>query len=382
MHRVRGLPAGDVLVMRVHHCLADGIALVRVAMALTDEAPPAPAEPEPPWQASEALSALLRPWTRRAMQASRLTGAVLGTSVEILGDAPLRRALIEELPKLGRDALEVALMRQDSPTPLKGHPGGRKHLAWASSIPLAEVSAVCKALGVLVNDVLLSCVAGALDRYLQARGGDTAGAALRAMVPVNLRTPDEPQTLGNRFGLVPVLLPLGIADPVERLFEVHRRMLALKDGYQGPIAYALLAVLGNVPSTAQRLVLDYLAGKATAVVTNVPGPRAPIRLLGQPIEEMMFWVPQSGDVGLGVSLLSYAGQVGLGVIADTRICPRPQQIAEGFVLEFERLLLTLALLPTQAALSRSPSGPAPRRATPSRRPAYRRRPRHTGPRPV
>ena len=366
-HLVEGYQGGTALVLRIHHCIADGVALVRVALSLTDEAlelvgDPI-ATPAGPIDGAErsaeegaedvdhedlhALESLIGPLARGAVRAAKAAGTALGASAELVGDDDVRRALVSALPKAAGDALRIALMTEDSRTVLKGRPGGRKRVAWNTPLPLAEVKAVCKVLGVSVNDVLLSCVAGALHRYLEAQGEHTRGEELRAMVPVNLRPLDEPLSLGNRFGLVPLVLPVGIANPIERLYEVRRRMDELKGGYQGPIAYGVLAALGSAPQPAQKLVLDYLASKGTAVMTNVPGPRTPIRILGRRIDRMMFWVPQSGDIGLGVSILSYGDGVEFGVIADTRICPDPQRIIDAFHPEFERLLLTLSMLPRE-----------------------------------
>ena len=100
------------------------------------------------------------------------------------------------------------------------------------------------------------------------------------MVPVNLRPPSDDGQLGNRFGLVTLLLPVGIANPLARLYEVHRRMEALKRSYQPVIAFALLGLAGFLPRAAQQEMLDLLANKATAVMTNVPGPQEPLYLAG------------------------------------------------------------------------------------------------------
>ena len=121
--------------------------------------------------------------------------------------------------RLAQDAMSIALMTEDSRTRFKGKPGRRKAVAWNEPLPIDEVKAVCRALGVSVNDVLLSCVAGALRRYLAERGDATEGVELRAMVPVNLRPPQQEARLGNRFGLGPLVLPVGIANPRARLRE-------------------------------------------------------------------------------------------------------------------------------------------------------------------
>lgn len=376
-HVVDGFNGSTALVIRIHHCIADGVALVRVALSLTDEAVELSADPiasaapmaqaalsedaqaaspdveredlddEPAHENLHGFEQFFRPLARSAKLVAKAAGTALGTSVEIAGDGPLREAIAKAAPKATADALRIALMTEDSRTALKGTPGGRKRVAWNVPLPLPEVKAVCKVLGVSVNDVLLSCVAGALHRYLESRGEHTAGKELRAMVPVNLRPLDEPLSLGNRFGLVPLTLPVGIPNPIERLYEVRRRMDELKGGFQGPIAFAILGAVGAAPRAVQKLLLDYLASKGTAVMTNVPGPREPIRIFGRTLSRMMFWVPQSGDIGLGVSILSYGGGVEFGVIADTRICPEPQRIIDEFQPEFERLLLTLSMLPRE-----------------------------------
>lgn len=347
----------NALIMRVHHCIADGMALVGVMLSLTDGGPEpdrdagaeddgteAAGDPDP---GLDLAGTFLGSMTRYAVRAARVAGSALATSIEVAGSAEGREALANAGARVVGDALKIALMTQDSWTPLKGVPCGRKAVAWNDPLPLSEVKAVCRVLGVSVNDVLLSCVAGALRRYLESVGDHTRGKELRAMVPVNLRSMDEPLSLGNRFGLVPLVLPIGIANPIERLYELRRRMEELKNGYQGPIAYAILNAVGMTPRVVQKALLDYLAHKATAVMTNVPGPGKALRICGRKVSRSMFWVPQSGTVGLGVSILSYDGGVQFGIISDIAVCPEPQRIIDEFAPEFDRLLLTLSMLPRE-----------------------------------
>jgi WS/DGAT/MGAT family acyltransferase len=203
---------------------------------------------------------------------------------------------------------------------------------------------VGQALGCSVNDVLLSCVAGALRGYLLEHGDDPHAVEIRALVPVNLRAPHD-QGLGNWFGLVPLLLPLGIANPLARLYEVSRRMDALKGSYLAPISLGLLAGVGLMPKPLQQQVLDILANKASAVMTNLPGPQQPLYFAGRRLEQLMFWVPQSGDIGMGVSILSYAGGVQFGLITDAGLVPDPERIAQRFAVELERLVTVVMMEP-------------------------------------
>ena len=361
---VENFEGTHALIARIHHCIADGIALVGVTLSLADDWQPASVGADEAAgrerhseDEAHGFGGLFEPLADGAMRAARLAGQALGASLAAATDEVARQRLIEAGARMTADALRIALMADDSPTPLKGRPGGRKAVAWNDPIPLDEVKAVCRALGVSVNDVLLSCVAGAVHRYLEGLGHATVGQEIRAMVPVNLRPPEAEPALGNHFGLVPLVLPVGIANPVERLYEVRRRMDELKGGYQGMLAFALLSAVGHAPAPAQRAVLEYLAHKGTAVMTNVPGPTRALGFLGRRIAQAMFWVPQSGTIGLGVSIFSYDGGVQFGVIADTAICPDPQAIVDAFGPEFERLLLTLSMLPRELVQAGRLDGP-------------------------
>ena len=227
----------------------------------------------------------------------------------------------------------------------KGKPGVAKRVAWADAIPLDEVKAIGRALGGSVNDVLLSCVAGALGDYLRERGDETDGVVLRALVPVNLRPMEKAYKLGNQFGLVFLDLPIGIRNPVARLYAVRDNMSALKGSYQPVLALGILAAMGAGPKVLQETLLAILARNASAVMTNVPGPQQPLWFAGARIDNLMFWVPQSGDIGIGASILSYDGKVQFGLIADRKLCPEPGRIVERFGREFESLVLTALMCP-------------------------------------
>ena len=106
-----------------------------------------------------------------------------------------------------------------------------------------------------------------------------------------------------------------------------------------------LAALGMGPSAVQKPVLDVLSQKATAVLTNIPGPQQPLYLAGSKVKEMMFWVPQNGNIGLGLSILSYDSKVFFGLISDHRLVPKPSEISSRFKKEFEKLLYLDMMLP-------------------------------------
>jgi len=343
----------SALIARIHHCIADGIALIAVMLSITDggKAPPkrAPRAVEEPHEADWLLDAFLRPMTNMTVKAIGMTGkgVAKGLDVAMSGTTPMDSSL--EMARMGYQAVSdvaaFALMPDDSPTRLKGKPGVGKTVAWDDSLALDEVKAVGKALGASINDVLLACAAGAIGRYLADKGEDPAGKEIRAMVPVNLRPLEQAWQLGNRFGLVPLVLPIGIANPIERLFAVRARMSELKGSFQPVMAFGLLSVAGLLIKPVQHAMLNVFARKATAVMTNVPGPAEALKFCGSTVEKVMFWVPQSGDIGMGVSILTYAGRVQFGLITDTGLCPDPKAIIANFAPEFEKLLLLSMMLP-------------------------------------
>ena len=355
-HLIDGYRDGSAIVVRIHHSYADGIALVRVMLSMTDAGPDGPpAMPFAPrarrsaTRANDEYSGWLAPVDDALGLARRLAGAVVSKGVAVWSDPAKAVELAGKGTALTAELARLALMRQDSPTRFKGTVAPHKRVAWGEPLVLDEVKAVARALGASVNDVLLAGVAGALRDYLLERGDAVEGVFVRALVPVNLRPLEEAWRLGNRFGLVFLDLPLDLANPVERLYAVRANMRALRDSYEPVVALALLAAMGAGPRALQEALLVTLARNATAVMTNVPGPQQPLYLAGRRIDNMMFWVPQSGDIGMGVSILSYGGKVQFGIVTDAGLCPDPERIVVRFPEEFEKLLLTTLMVPWPAA---------------------------------
>jgi len=341
---------GSAMIARIHHCIADGIALISVMLSITDGGKPPPERAQKPDDEKDWLSdAVLKPITDVAIKAIGLYGDGVAKSVELLSkpQQPLFGSVEMALTgaQIVKDVAALALMPDDSPTRLKGKPGTSKRVAWCEPIPLEHVRSIGKALGASINDVLLACAAGAIGGYLAVKGEDPTGKEIRAMVPVNLRPLEKAHQLGNRFGLVPLVLPIGIANPVQRVYAVRRRMNELKGSYQPVLAFGVLAIAGLLVKPVQHALLNLFAKKATAVMTNVPGPKEPLTFCGATLRQTMFWVPQSGDIGMGVSILSYGGGVQFGLITDSTLCPDPEAIIERFAPEFEKLLLVTLMLP-------------------------------------
>ena len=341
-HLVERYRGGSALVVRVHHCIGDGISLVQLLLSMAGPAdatagpaappgverrrrprPPGPHdEPEvtlPPSphaptarEADDGVRALVSPG--RLVAAAKLGGGVAAVLARLLD------------------------LRADPPTVLRGRLGRVKRAAWSEPIPLDRVRALGRATGGTINDVLLSAVAGALRAYLAARGDRVDGVELRAVVPVNLRRAGEPASLGNKFGMVFLPLPVGESDPLGRVAATKRNMDAIKRSPEAVVVFGLLRAFGKTTTAVLVTAVKLLARRASAVMTNVPGPRARIRFAGAEVDGVMFWVPCSGRLGLGVSVLSYAGEVRVGVAADERLVPDPAALVAAFHTALDELL--------------------------------------------
>lgn len=348
-HLIDDNNGGSALVLRIHHCYGDGFALTHVVASMTDADPARPHPPAEDIGASDAgrsaWERMLGPVTEVVGDAVRSVLAVVDTGREWL--AQPARAI--EYGKTGIDlafeAAFIAGMTPDSHTRFKGPLGVMKRAAWARPLSLFEVKALAEALGCSVNDVLIACVAGALRAYLLEQGDAVDDCEVRALVPVNLRPAGPITELGNRFGLVFLSLPIGVAHPFERLYEVKKRMGELKHSQQPLVALGILAAMGLAPEMIKESVLETLAANASAVITNVRGTPEPRYFAGVRIQRQIFWVPQSGGIGMGISILSYDGKIDFGIMTDVRRVPDPSAIVQRFCAEFESLLLQSLLMP-------------------------------------
>jgi diacylglycerol O-acyltransferase len=345
-HLVEEYGAGSALICRVHHSIADGIALAYTLLSLTDPDPDAALMGNPGEgvckddRHTAERQALPEPPALRAMR-----WMVQETRKTLADPAPIRRLV--RLGARGAAALGRLVLRWPDPaSPFKGLLSTEKRVAWSEPVALADVKVIGQGFGATVNDVLLSAITGALRRYIQSQEvlADTKDIRpgpvddFRAVIPVNLRSMDAVPTLDNQFGSVFVALPLGVSDPVERLRETKRRMDDLKGSLEAPVTFGLLNLVGYASPSVQELAVRVLETKATAVVSNVIGPQESIYLTGVPLKAIVFLLPHTARLGLGISILSYAGQVRLGVITDAGLAPDPERIIEGFDTEFDQLL--------------------------------------------
>lgn len=302
MQVVPNHPAGAAMIVRIHHCIADGIALVRVLLSMTETATP-----------NQTDTLAREPSAPRAQATPPIT---------------LLKELVEAVPRM--------LMRPDGKTSFKRPLTGERRTAWSKPLPLESIKQIAHSHGGKINDVVLAATAGALRRYFLHHNEPIEGITFRVLVPINIRSLSGPIELGNKVGFIYLPLPVACADPVERLRLVKAAMDAVKSGKEAVLSYLSLCFLGTLPKALQHMIIDVFNQNASSTMTNVPGPRDTLFFAGQTITHMNFFGPQSGKMGVGISVFSYQNELTLGISADAGMVPSPdiftgcfeQEIAE------------------------------------------------------
>jgi diacylglycerol O-acyltransferase len=328
-----------VLLAKVHHCMADGIAGFAWFAQLLAGEPSAEIPEAPPWTprpAPDRDELLRREVGRRAEQwlgALQKLPGLLERRAEIEDFAA---RLSERASALGATLSEGLTAAPE--TPFNGALGPLRSFAWRT-FPFARAKAIRTALGGTLNELALACVAGALRDLMIREGAEIEDVVLRASVPVNRRAADEAEAGGNRISLCVVELPIGIADVTERHARIRESSRLAKSSEQ----VRGLELLGDFAEWTTSALMGVAAKAAlqsrpfNLVVTNVPGPPRPIHVLGARVHALVPVVNLSEGVGLGVALASYAGQLAFGCIADPHRVPDVGAFADALVASFEEL---------------------------------------------
>ncbi len=331
---------GNAITFRINHSLGDGFALLYVLLGLADnpeeiELPignvPLPPNSTATDGAGASVSAPAEPTRNPNSDSGRSADERADLSGIRFGKAGLAATTLKEMDHLLR-------MPDEADTSLRGTLGSRKHASWTDGVELDRIKDIKRQHDATVNDVLLAVTAGALRRELESRGEDTDGLELRCTVPVNL-VPMAARTeqLGNGFGLAFLPLPVGMHDLGERIEYMRDNVGVDKLGVEAFLMYKLLEFGGTLPDIAQEKLMEMFEDRATGIVTNVPGPLNTIDFAGTEVTDMVFWVPQAVDQGLGISLITYGGSVRVGVAGDANILSDPDSLAGHFEAEIDHL---------------------------------------------
>jgi diacylglycerol O-acyltransferase / wax synthase len=316
------------LIGKTHHALVDGVSGVDITTVLFDTDPdPAPGAsarrdwvPRPLPSEAELLGQALIERATVPAEIARGVRALVRAPRQILG------GVREQLEGVG--ALAWAGVNPAPQSPFNVPIGPHRRYTWVDA-DLDRFKAIKTSLGGTVNDVVLTAVTGALGRYLRSQGHDTEGLVLKAMVPVSVRADVERGALGNRVAAMWAPLPVGIENPRECFTQIHEAMAGLKESGQAVGAQVLTEIVGFAPPTimSQAARLQSRQRFFNLVVTNVPGPQTPLYLLGHRLDRLYPVVPLAKNQALGVAIMSYAGNLGFGLLADFDALPGLEGLA-------------------------------------------------------
>jgi diacylglycerol O-acyltransferase / wax synthase len=334
---IEGWEGGAAVLWRIHHCIADGIALSRVMLSITDggaavDAPSAEVGDE----AAGALGRLAALPGEALEAAGRIGTAAVHEGMEALAHPNHLRELAGGAMQDVATAAKLLGAPADAPSPLRRPLAGTRGVAWSAQMPLTEIKEAARRRQATVNDLLVTALAATLHDHLAAT--PEPPEYIHTMVPFNLRSPEDPvpAELGNDFALILLELPVGPMPPAERLREVSSRMDAIKSSHEAPIAYGLVGGIGLTPPWVEDRLIGFFTEKASLVVTNVPGPAERLSFAGVPIRGVLVWAPCSGSLGMTVSIFSYAGGVTVGFMVDTALAA-PEPLARAYERELRQL---------------------------------------------
>lgn len=318
---VEGLE-GDrfAIVSKVHHCMIDGVSGVDLLERLLSPSPdveldtPPAYLPRPRPTGLELVRAEVTRNLRLPLDVAR------GVSSFVTEARDVRREVTNRL-RAASDTLGVSLTAPAS-TPINEPIGPHRRFEW-SKVSLEEIKRLRKGLGGSLNDIVLTLVTGAFQRFFSQRGFDPGEAEFRVMTPVSVRSADEKGALGNRVSSWVFELPLGEKDPRRQLEQISAKTKELKEAKQAVTADVLSQVAEWTPATLLSLGARNLSRMLpfNTIVTNVPGPQIPMYLLGARMLEVYPHVPLVDNLGLGIALMSYDGQLHWGFNADRDLVP-------------------------------------------------------------
>lgn len=314
---VEGMAGGRwALISKVHHCMVDGVSATDLYRVLLDPSPqPRPAQPDG-WRPAPAPSTLWLTATAvrdLALNPIDQVGALIGQ----LRHPRAFAGLLWDTAR-GLAALATALIPA-SASSLSGRLSPHRRFTWTTGA-VADVKVVRRAFGGTFNDVILAAVTAGFRTLLLARGEEPAAHAVRTLVPVSVRAPGDEGIRDNRVSLMLAYLPVEVADPVQRLKAVRRRIDELKTGKEAEAGAAVTAIARHEPfplvSSPVRIAAHLRQRSIVTVTTNVPGPRKPLYALGRPLVEIIPYVPIASTLRTGVSIFTYRDRVTFGITGD------------------------------------------------------------------
>lgn len=335
VHIIDNYNGGSTVVWRIHHAIADGIALIKVVFSLTGTS------------AKESLNHSLGAYAPKAPKKHGLLediGHLFHTGENIFHEAQHLlqhpETLKDALDHTWKAAKEIGALfgsKEITGSLYKGNLSLKKKTAWATAFDLDVIKAAGKAHQATVNDVLLALLSGAIRRHLLLHKQDVS-EGLRVVVPVNVRGHHDDIILHNEIGMLSLELPVHLKTFKQRLPYIKAKTALLKNSIEPMLVNKVMEVVADyLPKPAKQKFAEIMGSKIAGVITNVPGPRHPVYLAGSKVSDLVCWIPHTAPLGIGISLLSYNSNVSVGVVIDQNRVKDPDAITIGFKREFLQL---------------------------------------------
>ena len=323
------------LLSKVHHSMVDGVSGTDLMSVLLDSERHPEAQPHVAWHAEPEPGSA-------ALIAAALAAVPYDGARSLLAAARHPRRVAGRVADLSRGMVSMrGLLRPGRGTSLNGPIGPHRRWDWACG-RLADVKTIRQAYGGTVNDVVLAVITRGFRDLLLSRGEPVDGEVVRTMVPVSVRATHERGTYNNRVSAMFAELPVGVADPLERLALVRAQMEDLKESHQAVGGEVLTSLGGFAPAMllalAGRLATRAPQRSVNTVTTNVPGPQHPMYLAGRRMLECFPFVPLAGHVRVGIAIFSYDGGLNFGATGDSDTAPDIGVLCRGIEQGIQELL--------------------------------------------
>lgn len=342
VHLIENYQGGSAIIWRIHHAIADGIGLIKVVFSLTGHS------------AEDSLREVhfLPPDTERKeffldRMKDRIDHVVhLGEDLykearEMLADPKQLRDALKESWETTRELANLVTDKSRRDSLYKGQLGVTKMVVWSPPVALDQIKQAGRIYDATVNDVLLALMSGALRKHMFLHGENPC-EHFRVVCPVNIRQ-DGKIRVDNQIGMISLSLPVHLHDIRDRIRLINRRTRQLKRSMEPAAIYSLLNLAGDfLPKKLEVKAAQYLGDRIMGVLSNVPGPREAVYLSGVKVKDIMFWIPQTNALGVGISIISYDNKVSVGVATDAHVIDDPDYIMEAFREEYDAMVAGFA----------------------------------------
>jgi len=297
------------VLLRLHHSIADGVALTRVLVLNLFDVPPLAPEPK---------------------KFSTKHRFYMWCKTIVVGPFMVLTKLFSRADASKIHGQELC---------------GKKVVAWSKNFELALVKRLKNMTGTTVNDVMVSCLAGALHDYLKGQENRDVEKIkdITASLTVDVRASTKSVKLKNKFSVVFLRLPVVAKNAVDRLLATKQRMDIIKTSAEPFTTFMTVRILMMLPEWVSKPLIDFFSRKVSCVLSNVPGPQQAQYIGGQKIVQGIFWPPQRANIGMSLSIFSYSGAIRVGVCSDERVIPNPGEVAKGFEKNLQQLVNELNL---------------------------------------